>query len=321
MHRTLFRTAAIISIAVTIGCSKDAAGPVLPTDPEAAQLIYDDIARFWIAFDKINSSADTLPLRVDYLDKGTVGLRDFTEARWRNARTLTSMVWALREYYRSIRENTLALAATEPPIRAAFRELARIYPQAVFPNVYFTIGGLNTGGTTSRNGLLIGAEMYSRHPASPLNELTVWQRSVIRAQDILPAIVVHELIHYQQRYPTTSRTLLRSAIEEGSADFLSELLTGDTISNHLETFAAGREAEIWEQFEAAMNGTDVSRWLYNGGSATTEWPADLGYWVGAQITRAYYEQAANKSDAVREILNIRDFNAFLIQSKYADQFE
>ena len=110
-------------------------------------------------------------------------------------------------------------------------------------------------------------------------------------------------------------------IEEGSADFLSELLTGDTISDHLETFAAGREAEIWEQFEAAMNGTDVSRWLYNGGSATTEWPADLGYWVGAQITRAYYEQAANKSDAVREILNIRDFNAFLIQSKYADQFE
>lgn len=292
--------------------------PAPTSSPDDARLIYDDIARFWVAFDKIQSSIDTMPLRVDYLDPGTTGLHDFTEARWRSARNLTAMIWPHRPYYQSIRQNTLAVSGLEPAIRASFRQFAAMYPEAVFPDVYFAIGGLSTGGTTSPRGLLIGTELFSLASASPTLTLTPWQRSVVRPADILPAIVIHELVHYQQRFGNTPRTLLVQAITEGSADFLSELITGKTINQHLEAYAAPRESEVWAEFSKVMNGNDVSRWLYNGGNVTdsTARPADLGYWVGARITRAYFEQSIDKRAAVREILSIRDFHDFLNRSGY-----
>lgn len=313
--------AGILAAFVIAGC-QSSTGPGMTTSPETARLVYDDIARFWIAFDKIQSSVDTLPLRVDYLNPGTPGLKDFTDARWRNARTLTLMVWPRRSYYQSIRQNSLTANAFEPEIRAAFRQLADMYPGAVFPDVYFAIGGMGTGGTTSGRGLLIGTELYSLSPASPLDDLTPWQRSVVRPANVLPAVVVHELIHYQQRYGTTSRTLLAQSIIEGSADFLSELITSKTINGHLEAYGADREAALWREFEVAMNGNDVSRWLYNGGNVTdsTARPADLGYWIGSRITRAYYERTPDKRAAVRDILTIRDFSDFLSRSGYAERF-
>jgi hypothetical protein len=315
------RFAAVLAALALFGCRSSTA-PVTTTSPESARLVYDDITRFWTAFDKIHSSVDTMPLRVDYLDRGTQGLKAFTEARWRNARTLTLMVWPRRNYYQSIRQNTLAAHTLEPAIRAGFRQLEAMYDDAVFPDVYFAIGGMSTGGTTSGRGLLIGTELYSLAATSPLEELTPWQRSVVRPADVLPAIVVHELIHYQQRYGTTSRTLLAQSIIEGSADFLSELITSKTINSHLEAYAGPREAELWREFEAAMNGNDVSRWLYNGGTVTdsTARPADLGYWIGARITRAYYDRTPDKRAAVRDILTVRHFNDFLNRSGYADQF-
>jgi hypothetical protein len=320
-HVFAFRVFLIALAISTASCADDPAAPEINDDPNAVQIVYEDIPRFWLAFDRITSATDTIPLRVDYLNRATPGLRDFTAARWRTSSTLTGMVWPLRSYYQSIRQNTLSVAALEPEIRAALRAFDALYPDAVFPNVYFTIGGLSTGGTTSPSGLLIGTEMYSRAPSSPVGELNLWQRSVVRTSQVLPAIVVHELIHYQQKLPGNVRTLLGESIREGSADFLSELLTGRTINEHLNAYATGREQEIWEDFERAMNGVDISEWLYNGSIATDDRPADLGYYVGAQITKAYYDRAADKKQAIKDILTITDFNAFLIQSGYGNQFD
>jgi hypothetical protein len=68
-----------------------------------------------------------------------------------------------------------------------------------------------------------------------------------------------------------------------------------------------------------MHGTDYSRWLYNGWNAKVlgDRPADLGYWMGYQISKAYYDSATDKRRAVREILSIRDFDRFVTQSGYA----
>ncbi len=44
------------------------------------------------------------------------------------------------------------VAKAEPAIREAFRKLKDLYPEAVFPDVYFVIGRFNSGGTASRHG-------------------------------------------------------------------------------------------------------------------------------------------------------------------------
>ena len=41
---------------------------------------------------------------------------------------------------------------------------------------------------------------------------------------------------------------------------------------------------------------------------------DLGYWVGYRIVKAYYQRAADKQQAFREILGLSDPQAFLNKS-------
>lgn len=54
---------------------------------------------------------------------------------------------------------------------------------------------------------------------------------------------------------------------------------------------------------------DFSNWIYNANTSKDR-PADLGYYVGYLITRAYYENAKDKRRAVYDILNIQDARAF-----------
>ena len=49
---------------------------------------------------------------------------------------------------------------------------------------------------------------------------------------------------------------------------MSELLTGHTINETIKTYGDAHELELWQEFSAAMNGSDISRWLYNGGTIT-----------------------------------------------------
>ena len=103
---------------------------------------------------------------------------------------------------------------------------------------------------------------------------------------------------------------------------MGELLSGKTINDHLRVYGDAHEAELWRSFSMAMNGSDLSLWLYNGGAAsgTDGRPADLGYYVGARITAAYFDKQTNKKQALRDILTIRDFGQFLNARGYAAKF-
>jgi uncharacterized protein YjaZ len=119
----------------------------------------------------------------------------------------------------------------------------------------------------------------------------------------------------EQKYSTNVSNLLAQSIREGS---VSELLTGRTINEAIKTYGDAHESEVWRDFSAAMNGSDMSRWLYNGGTitASTTRPADLGYYVGYRITQAYYAKQSDKRRALKDILQIGDFAKFLQASGY-----
>lgn len=67
------------------------------------------------------------------------------------------------------------------------------------------------------------------------------------------------------------------------------------------------------------HGTDTSEWLYNGSDVKGR-PADLGYYVGFKISEAYYTKSKDKKQAIRDILEMQDFDALLKASGYADKF-
>lgn len=287
-------------------------------DPEAARIVTEDIGRFWEAFDRAAPEFPEEPFESLYLSRGTPGLEDFVKARIGSAAKLAETVRKRPKYYASIRESTLRIKDMEPSIRASLRALKDLYPEAVFPDVYFVIGRLNSGGTTSGRGLLIGAEMYGRTPGMPAEELSDWLRQVLTPVDRIPHIVAHELIHFEQKYGG-SEVLLVQSIREGSADFLAELISGRHINHHVHEWADPREAELWQEFRQKMHAKGFAGWLYGGDPASDGRPADLGYWMGYKITKAYYDRAADKGQAIREILDIRDFDAFLAKSGYAER--
>src|SRR5580704_4404930 len=202
-------------------------------NPDAARLVTIDIPRFWQVFDEATLKDAGSAFQRDYLDSGSAGLHDFLENRIQSGRHLASTVAARPRYYAAIRENTLAL--DHPPvikeaIRASFRRLKEIYPAAVFPDVYFVIGAMNSAGTVSAAGLLIGLEMNARGESTPVDELTDWERAVTGQIANLPHIVAHELIHIQQPADSGKTTLLRQALNEGGADFIGEMISGGVIN-------------------------------------------------------------------------------------------
>ena len=74
-----------------------------------------------------------------------------------------------------------------------------------------------------------------------------------------------------------------------------------------------------QEFEKEMNGDDISNWLYQGDEAKDK-PADLGYYIGYKIAESFYKNSKDKKQAVKDILNVKDFAKFLKDSKYAEKF-
>ena len=64
----------------------------------------------------------------------------------------------------------------------------------------------------------------------------------------------------------------------------------------------------------------MGEWLWKS-PGNPEQPQDVGYALGARIVEAYHDRAEDKPEAVREILAITDYPAFLERSGYAKQLE
>ena len=235
------------------------------------------------------------------------------------ARNLAYVYLTRRHYYDAIRRNMLAVdtaRAVKDSIRAAFRRLSQLYPEAKYVDVYFLVGRMSSGGTTGRNGLLIGTEMFGRDASTPLGELSPWHRAVTGQIADLPRIVSHEMIHSLQGRRSGRNTLLSQVLDEGSADFIAELISGQHLINPAYAYGTAHERELWTEFKAAMDSSDVSHWLYEGDRTPPGRPADLGYWMGYAISKAYYDGAADKHAAVKEILLYTDAKALLEKSAY-----
>ncbi len=289
-------------------------------DPDAVQIVTSDIALFWKAYDLAKPENDLIVFRDEYLRKGSIGLKEFTRARIGSSCGLVDAIDKHPKYYPSLREGSLKVDSYKERIRASFHRLNEKYDGAVFPNVYFLVGRMNSAGTLTAEGLLIGIDMFGRTKNMPLEELSDWHKAVIKPSEAIPFVVAHELIHYQQKYPTEHTTLLQQAITEGSADFIAELIAGGHGNEHLHAYGNPREKELWLEFKKEMTGTDSSNWLFQGDKAKNR-PADLGYYIGYKICEAYYKHTVDKKQAIKDILEVKDFEQFLKTSKYEEKFK
>lgn len=304
----------VILLCITVSCTGLGRNESpFAASPLEARIETSDVALFWQAFDRMRAEPGN-PFGAHYLEKGSAGLRDFVPGRIEGATELFELVSKERDYYEQVRASTLQVDRFESQIRAAYAAMKYWYPPATFPPLYLVIGRTTSGGTSSDNGLIVALEVFADEPME-----TAYGRPAGDTADI-PFIVAHELIHFYQREPPEVRTLLERCLREGSADFLGELIAGSRVKGlngpRVYPYGEAHEARLWREFEAQMLESVRAPWLYSQTSDGR--PQNLGYWMGYQITAAFFERAADKHRAVRDILEMRDPVAFLARSGYAD---
>jgi uncharacterized protein YjaZ len=191
-------------------------------------------------------------------------------------------------------------------VAMTLHKLGQLYPEAQFPPVTIAIGRGKPVGVTDATGVMIGLESLCA---------VTWLEPNL--EDRFVHVVAHEYAHVQQAiasqtlYNDEKPTVLEESLIEGAAEFTAELTSGSVSSTDLEAITKGHEKAIETAFVADEDKTDLSKWLYNG---TLTKPGDLGYWVGYRIVKSYYEHAADKRRALRDILDMKDPKAFLAKS-------
>ena len=322
------RPLCVLLSSLLLGCFSGLRAEEPNRDPMHARLVTSDIPNFWQVFDKatLKNAADLF--QREYIDVGSPGLHGFLQSRIVNGHALAGTVAARAQYYAAIRANTLAVdqkPEIKQAIQASFRRLKEIYPEAIFPDVYFLIGRMNSAGTTNGSqALLIAVEMNARDEKTPVEELNNWEKAVVGQIEHLPHIVAHELIHIEQSQANPQRsngnqTLLAQALTEGGADFLGEMISGGIINRVQRAYGNEHERDLWAEFSGAMHGTDASHWLYQGDKSKGR-PADMGYYEGFKICEAFYKRASDKREAIRRIVALSDPDAILKEGGYGETF-
>ncbi len=283
----------------------------LHNSPQDFSIVMEDIPHFWKAYDMAKPEFNPEIFQEYYLLEASDGLQLFEPAHIESAERLARTVEANKEYYEFIRPVTKNLDQHSKKIRKYASKLEKMYPESSFPDIYFLMGRKTAAISVQNENMLIGIERFGPDKADSPFANEVWA-----PVDQLPVYVTRELVHYQQRYPTVGH-LLSQSIQQGAADFITELVTGTNPNRDYYKLSDEEAYRYWEVFEVQMLEEEMYSWLNDEDRD----PVNLSRIMGYQIVEDYYKQADDKEAALHDILNITDFERFIDMSGYIDRFE
>jgi hypothetical protein len=276
----------------------------------------DDVKNFWEAFDSIQSTNDKIKLtnyiQKLYIDKASMGLKVAIEKFKYKPNQWVEMIEKDKQKLVRIRPFTANTSNQEALLNDKLAYFKQIYPNIKKGNIYFFIGIGEFGGNALGENLVIGCEVMA-------NDTPDWAISMS----------LHEYVHTQQTMKNYH--FLAHCIDEGMADFVAELINQKSLATVYPggyiDFGYKNEAEIWNKFKNYIgsneeNGTYYN-WMYGskGIAINGTTMKDLGYFMGYQICKSYYENATDKTKALTEIIEAdlskdEKAKAFLLKSGY-----
>lgn len=256
-------------------------------------------------------------------------MKRFIELRGGNASELRKFIEKEKQSLIQKRPLILSVLSQEKVIKRKIEKFKKLYPDFRDGDIYFCVGKNNSGGTIYDNTVYIGTEVAASDSEN-------WAVS----------LVLHEFVHTQQwtqrnifrlmasdsllnDYEKTHTQLLGKCIEEGMADFVSELVNRESLAkaNPLGHIALGliNEKEIKSMFvnDMFLPLEETKGWVYGEKEVNGKKIKDLGYFMGYQICKSYYERSENKKQALKKMieLDLTDKNArkFLILSGFVSK--
>jgi hypothetical protein len=287
-------------------------------DAQSPQISTKDIDHFWQAYDSLgtatNRADSILVIQKYYLDRATPYFKEFIRVRSFTAEEYVKLIAWAPNYWESARPVTQRIAGRTSEIQYVLDRFEKELPDFKIPNVCFAIGCLRTGGTTTRNLILIGSDIAAADSTIDKSELNSWLQSVMGNTGDIVAMIAHEAVHTRQK-GTMKTTLLTASLNEGIADFITSEILGLNINEAIHAYGLANECELWREFREIMYGKDMNNWLYNGDRSKGR-PADLGYFIGYRIAEEYYLKSHDKWKALENLLNRKMYLKIFQQSRY-----
>lgn len=283
----------------------------------------EDITHFWQAFDSIQTTNDKEKqiyiIQKYYLAKASKGLKYTIKPKYMDGNNS----YAAEDWFKYISENNEKLKRIRPytlenlenqkeKLQAKFKYFEEVYPEFTHMDVYFVFGIGDFGGTANEKDVIICAEVMA-------NDKPDWGISM----------VLHEFVHTLQN--VSNDALLQHCIMEGTADFVAEIVNQKSLT---ETYPGGyidfgnkNEKAVWEEFKKYISSSEIDGkyfdWIYGskGREVNGIQMKDLGYFMGYSFCRAYYKNAKDKKQALKEIIEWdlgtpEKARAFLLKSEY-----
>lgn len=279
-----------------------------------------DIGHFWQAYNSLENAHnynDSLQIIQHlYLDRMTSYGKKYIKAREYTAAEYIMSIRKYHRYFSELKYKTDGLMRHKAEIDSAFSKLNKAIPNYNIPDVCFAIGCFRGGGTITKNkdAVLVGCEIALADSTMDISEFTgTLHRMFSHASGNFCALIGHESIHCQE-YNGQNNTLLSMALAEGTADFLTSEILQVNVDRPAD-YGMVHECELWKEFEPQMNSIDISQWLYNT-SLNESRPADLGYFVGKRICRAYYNKQTDKKKAIIFMLDRGNYKQVFAESGY-----
>lgn len=311
--------------------------PAAGADSTAEFVIdYSDLERYDQTMDSIDSGTDAELAFREYYRGGGNGMSLWLERVDAPAERVATFMARRVEAYPAWARMPYGYAKTlrdlEPLLRAFYGRLQSLFPDGKGPILptYFLVGVLNGSGSWALTGNFVTLGAFNAKPGKSFLDIEpgVDITDVIDLK-IDPAIVlqtaVHELVHhYQQIYQGLPGYLamyrdrqldtnIARAVREGVAEFIADLAIAGDASRLANVHARTRyfyenEAAIWRLFEpvASELNSDDNGWFYGVHPTRPEMPFQIGYSLGREMAKTYYEAAEDKPAAIRFLLSAND---------------
>lgn len=287
-----------------------------------------DIDNFWNAYDKIVEEEDSIKqvalLEEHFLNVGSPGLAAFREAKSYTIDDYLRVINSYPKFWSSIRKNTHTAKGCAVEIEKEVKKLEQLYPDLKPADIYFTMGAMRSPGSALNGHVLIGSEFAFADKNTVSEEFPERLENNLRPyfdsnpiEDIV-FLNVHEYVHTQQN--TYGYDLLSQTLFEGVAEFVTVISTNQASNTPAVDYGKANNKFVQSVFEKQIFNPHWYNWLYNSFENQFKM-RDLSYYVGYAIAEKYYEQASDKKQAIKAMIeldyaNQKEVEAFAEASGY-----
>jgi hypothetical protein len=306
-------------------------------------LIVTDLQNFgqmFLQLSKAKSTDDTLNLIKNLvINNGTETFKKYVQLKegQNNFHIENEYLKKLRnypKYYKSVLKQSEIFKTKKiaRKVNNAFATLLKIYPEAKIKPTFICVGFMDDGGKSFETGQFVGIELFACNEKADTSELDNNLINYLRATGFdlnrIDELIIHELVHLSQfkgdnDFVKTFTGSLKyiPLLGEGGAAFITDLLFKFKVTIGPGTFNTKQfeyceqnRAKLWQDYKNLKDNSQISDFFYGNNSL---YPVrSIGYYLGYQVCKRYYNNATDKKKAIKEIIEVTDYDKLVNQSGF-----